>query len=188
MVRFQLNIEAAPGDEAWLVEGGSRQRVSVEEEFSTNTYRVKISSTNTSQIAPKEMVEKIGGNIPLNTVCFDDGADVFQSVQLQYSNCARTEEIANIAPQHRRRPEFCALLGTTAGGETHRNTHERTVSTMHICACTGTWTCSCTRTCTWTRTCTGIYACTCTCICTCTRTCTCTVVPRTTVSTVLGRR
>ena len=31
---------------------------------------------------PKEEVQKIGGNIPINVVVFDDGADVYSSVQV----------------------------------------------------------------------------------------------------------
>ena len=86
--------------------------------------------------------------MPVNVVAFDDGADVYSSVQveplsmfsyfacllqcfciflqIQYSNLARTEEIKNIHPKYRRRFETCAFLGTSAGGVTHKNTLDRT--------------------------------------------------------------
>lgn len=44
-----------------------------------------------------------------------------------YSNTGYTEEIQNIAERHRRRPEFCALNGMTAGGKAHFNVHERNI-------------------------------------------------------------
>ena len=44
-----------------------------------------------------------------------------------HSNCARTEEIQNIAPEHRSRPDFNAVWGFTAGGGSHSNVDERNV-------------------------------------------------------------
>lgn len=46
-----------------------------------NSYRVQ-STDGSSRMVRKEGVEKIGGNIPINVVVFDDGADVFSSVQV----------------------------------------------------------------------------------------------------------
>jgi hypothetical protein len=72
-------------------------------------------------------LEKIGGHIPLIVIVFDDGGDVFQTMALQYSDLARTEEIISIDMKHRRKPEFCCMLGLTAGGNKKYNVHERNV-------------------------------------------------------------
>ena len=57
----------------------------------------------------------------------DDGAEVYKSVFQNYSDIARTEEMVNIHQAHRRRLEFCSLLGTTSGGKSHPNMQEHHV-------------------------------------------------------------
>lgn len=75
----------------------------------------------------RSQVQKIGGLIPINVVCFDDGAEVFKSSSMTFSDNSRTEEIQNIAKAHRRRPDFCCFLGTTSGGKSHPNVREKNV-------------------------------------------------------------
>ena len=70
-------------------------------------------------------VQKIGGTVPINVVAFDDGAEVYKSSSMNYSNNARTEEIQNISEKFRRRPEFASIVGITSGGGNHPNTQEK---------------------------------------------------------------
>ena len=63
--------------------------------------------------------------VPINVVAFDDGAEVFKSTSMNYSNNSRTEEIQNISEKYRRRIEFASFLGGTSGSGHHPNTQEK---------------------------------------------------------------
>ena len=82
---------------------------------------------NVAEVDPESVHKLENAQIPINVVAFEDAADVFGDLAVSYSNNARTEEIQNIDKHHRRRPEFCSLLGITSGGETHHNVHARCV-------------------------------------------------------------
>lgn len=124
---FQLDIEAKVGEIAYLRDdaGGSLVRVKVEDE-TEDQYKVTLPNGRPAFVQ-KSRVEKIGGSIPLNVIVFDDAAEVYRSVHMVYSNCARTEEIQNIAEFLRMKPEFCGVWGFTSGGGSHYNVNERNV-------------------------------------------------------------
>jgi hypothetical protein len=121
--RFTLDIHPKAGEDALLRPRMTRVRVL---DVVGQTYTISHNGTTSFNIERK-FLEKIGGVIPLNVVVFDDASEVFQQMVLQYSDTARTEEPVNIASKHRRRPEFCALLGLVAGGKKTFNVNERNV-------------------------------------------------------------
>lgn len=73
----------------------------------------------------KHQVEKIGGQVPLIVVAFEDASDVLQDLARCYSNNGRSQEMQGIAVEHRRRPEFCAVNYFSGGGIGHKNVHAR---------------------------------------------------------------
>jgi hypothetical protein len=133
---FTLDIVARAGENAFFITplgDGAPQTCSVllaeSPDEPTGRYRVRLHNGDEYEVENEDRwrVQKIGGHIPINVVSFDDGAEVFKGVSMNYSNTSRTEEIQNIAKHHRRRNELCAMLGMTTGGKAHANALERTV-------------------------------------------------------------
>jgi hypothetical protein len=74
--RFQLDVEAHPEDQAYLNDGhGNLQKVQVIGE-TAGSYTVCSLQGEEHIITNKELVEKIGGHLPINTVLFIDGSQV----------------------------------------------------------------------------------------------------------------
>ena len=131
---FILDIVPRMGEQAFFDDGGGKLQIctvieAVGEESETGLYTITLENGQNVDLwdENRSKVHKIGGTVPINVVTFDDGAEVFKSSSYTYSNCSRTEEIKNIAEQHRRREIFCSLLGTSSGGCSHANTQQRLV-------------------------------------------------------------
>ena len=126
-----LDIEPRVGEEAYVDEGNGEEslvKVIVKEELKDGYVLQNPSKQgDLKYMRDKSKVHKIGGTIPLNCITFDDGADVYHSNHMVYSNSARTEEIQNISPWKRIRPEFCAVWGFTDGGISQGNVDDRNV-------------------------------------------------------------
>jgi hypothetical protein len=125
---FCLDVEAREGDEAWVEDADSKERVCVKvAKEMEDGYVVKFPCGKITVISPKERVEKIGGHIPINVLGYDDAGEVFQSSTLQFNTCAATEQIQNIAVAHMGRPEYNAMHGFEGGGTHHHNIRHRSI-------------------------------------------------------------
>jgi hypothetical protein len=125
--RFELDVEAKPGEFALHRVQNELRRVKVIVELRDGYLLESVQTGDVVLEENKSAVEKLGGHFPVIVVVYDDGAEVYQSQALQYSNTTRTEEMICMFEKHRRRQEFSSVLGTTAGGVTHYNVHERNV-------------------------------------------------------------
>ena len=114
-------------------------------------YRIRLENGEEHLVVNEDCsrVQKIGGLVPVNVSTMSDGAEVFKSSSMNYSNNSCVETIQNIGEAHRRRPEFSCFMGTTSGGCDHPNIDERTVwyekqrrqLVKHGTVCTGAVSC-----------------------------------------------
>jgi hypothetical protein len=137
--RFQLDIVPRKGEEALLRRGDllipCKVVLALQAESEHGLYNIEFYDPDdkhnlcrmTLVDKDRRLLEKKGGKIPINVTTMDDGAEVYKSVFQNYSDIARTEEMVNIHEAHRRRLEFCSLLGTTSGGKSHPNMQEHHV-------------------------------------------------------------
>jgi hypothetical protein len=98
-------------------------------ECETGYYRIRLLCGKEHVLVSKERsrVHKKGGLVPVNVTTMHDGAEVFKSSSMNYSNNSCVEIMENIFVAHQRRPEFSCWMGTTSGGCNHPNIDERTV-------------------------------------------------------------
>ena len=113
-----LDVEAEVGDTCRL----KGELVTVLEKHEDRY--VVLTVLNERVVAGLESVEKIGGHFPLVVVVFDDGAEVYKSLSVNYTNDGKTEMVVNIPEEYQDMNRYCALLGTTCGGRTWPNTRE----------------------------------------------------------------
>ena len=127
--KFRLDVTPKVGEPAFLNYGGfPLQDCKV---IGENRDQYTVELTNPQSPLPqklsvaKHQVQKIGGQVPLIVVAFEDASDVLQDLARCYSNNGRSQEMQGIAAEHRRRPEFCAVNYYSGGGIGHKNVHAR---------------------------------------------------------------
>lgn len=99
------------------------------EECETGYYRVRL-LCGTEHILVNEdrsRVHKKGGLVPINVTVMQDGAEVFKSSFMNYSNNGCTEQIENVGEAFRRRQDFNSFMGATSGGRNHPNVDEKLI-------------------------------------------------------------
>jgi len=109
---FELDIVPKLDEVAVFEKDGKLLRCKVIEcvgaECDTGYYRIRLLDGEEVLLVNKERskVQKKGGTVPVNVTTMTDGAEVFKSSSMNYSNNSCVEVIENLSKVHQRRQDF----------------------------------------------------------------------------------